>query len=126
EYLSQARAVTPAALRSPVHLGRAARLLRRLHSIEGPCRRYDPVGYAAEYTEHPALALCAADRRRASELHELARAYRTRFTSDVLCHNDLVASNVLDDDGLKLVDFEYAVTAAPVLDIAGLAALNDF
>src|SRR5690606_36576054 len=42
-----------------------------------------------------------------------------------LCHNDLVASNVLDDGELKLVDFEYAVTAAPVLDIAGLAALND-
>ena len=33
---------------------------------------------------------------------------------------------MLDDGGLKLVDFEYAVTAAPVLDIAGLAALNDF
>src|SRR5690606_39534213 len=60
------------------------------------------------------------------ELFELARAYRARYPSEVLCHNDLVASNVLDDGDLKLVDFEYAVTAAPVLDLAGIAALNDF
>ena len=44
----------------------------------------------------------------------------------VLCHNDLVAANVLDDGDLVLVDFEYAVRSAPVLDLAGLAGLNDY
>jgi thiamine kinase-like enzyme len=45
---------------------------------------------------------------------------------NVLCHNDLVAANVLDDGNLVLVDFEYAVRAAPVLDLAGLAGMNDY
>ena len=36
------------------------------------------------------------------------------------------APNVLDDGGLVLVDFEYAVRAAPVLDLAGLAGMNDY
>jgi thiamine kinase-like enzyme len=126
EHLSKAQPMTPDALKTPENIARAARLLKRLHTIKRECRRYDPEAFAAQYLTAPALVLAAVDRRRATELRELARAYRTRYPSVVLCHNDLVASNVLDDGGLKLVDFEYAVTAAPVLDIAGLAALNDF
>src|SRR5690606_34341743 len=40
---------------------------------------------------------------------------------------DLVASNILEDGGrVWLNDFEYGVNAAPVLDLASLAAMNDF
>lgn len=127
EHLGRARPLSAAALKEPSNIARVARLLRSLHVIRRPLRRYDPEAFAAEYTRGLADVLGAADRRRAAELHQLARAYRTRFPSLVLCHNDLVASNVLDDGGeLRLVDFEYAVTAAPVLDLAGLAVMNDF
>lgn len=126
EYLAGARSMTRQTLASPQNAGRIARLLRRLHGLELALREFDPEAYAAAYTRGLDDALGAIDRRRVDELFELARAYRARYPSEVLCHNDLVASNVLDDGDLKLVDFEYAVTAAPVLDLAGIAALNDF
>lgn len=128
EHLSRARPMTAAALKAPENVGRVARVLKRLHTIRRPFRRYDAEAFAAQYTRHLEPALSAADRRLAAELHDLARHYRMRYPSLVLCHNDLVPSNVLVDGsgGLKLVDFEYAVMAAPVLDLAGIAALNDF
>ena len=52
--------------------------------------------------------------------------YDATHAPTVLCHNDLVAANVLDDGRLVLVDFEYAVRGAPVLDLAGLAGMNDY
>ena len=42
------------------------------------------------------------------------------------CHNDLVAANVLAGAKLRLIDFEYAAQAAPVLDLASLAAMNGY
>ena len=126
EHLAKARPMTPEDLKDPRNIPRAARLLKRLHTIRRPLRRYDPEAFAEQYTRNLRERLGAADATRAEEMHSLARAYRTRFPPLVLCHNDLVASNVLDDGELKLVDFEYAVMAAPVLDIAGLAAMNDF
>lgn len=120
EYLRGASPVAPAALKTPENIQRAARLLRRLHTIRPVLRPFDPEAF-----EPRGLTLDAAQRRLAVEFHELAHAYKLRHRSVVLCHNDLVSSNILDDGELKLVDFEYAVQAAPVLDIAGLAALND-
>jgi thiamine kinase-like enzyme len=38
----------------------------------------------------------------------------------------LVAANVLETGDLMLIDFEYAARAAPILDLASLAAMNDF
>src|SRR5690606_28934142 len=125
EHLAKARPMTPEDLKDPRNIPRAARLLKRLHTIRRPLRRYDPEAFAEQYTGALRDRLGAADRSRAEELRALARAYRTRFPSVVLCHHDLVASNVLEDGGLKLVDFEYAVMAAPVLDVAGLAAVID-
>ena len=43
---------------------------------------------------------------------------------DCLCHNDLHTGNLLLDEQLWLVDFEYAVLAAPIVDIASYAAFN--
>jgi thiamine kinase-like enzyme len=91
-------------------------------------RAFDPVAFAAEYLESLGgeRALPVVQRPFADALTMLARDYRARYPHMVLCHNDLVASNILDDGGLWLIDFEYAVTAAPVLDIAGIAAMNDY
>ncbi len=127
EHLAASRPLSSAALRTPESAARLARLLRQLHTIRRPYRAFDPEAFAARYTSAAAERLDADSRERATELHALARSYRTRFPNFVLCHNDLVAANVLDDGAeLRLVDFEYAVTAAPVLDLAGVAAMNDF
>jgi thiamine kinase-like enzyme len=62
----------------------------------------------------------------ADELLELTRRYDARYAPTAFCHNDLVAANVLDDGELALVDFEYAVRAEPLLDLANCAGMNGF
>ena len=84
---------------------------------------------ATDIAERYVADLAAAGRRDVTlseELARLARAYDGRYGADSLCHNDLVAANVLDDGGLVLVDFEYAVCGAPILDLASLAGMNDY
>src|SRR5207244_398033 len=41
----------------------------------------------------------------------------------VLCHNDLLAANILDDGAqVWLVDWEYAGIGHPLFDLAGISA----
>lgn len=52
---------------------------------------------------------------------------QTRRFEPVLCHNDLLASNlVADNDHVWLVNWEYAGIGNPLFDLAGLAANNAF
>lgn len=128
EHLRGARPVDARTLKSPEGIRRAAALLKRLHRLRIAIRPFDPERFAAQYLS----GACAEEhlderhRRLARELRALAREYRRRYPSIVVCHNDLVPSNILDDGRLRLVDFEYAVLAAPILDLAGLAASSGF
>lgn len=131
EYFSGARPWDPPAARRAANVERIAELLRKLHAVA-----VDVPPYAATSVAERYLAALAADRARtgraaieerwAAELVELAGRYDAAYPPAVLCHNDLVAANVLDAGDLKLVDFEYAVLGAPILDLAGLAAMNDY
>ena len=56
----------------------------------------------------------------------LAAAYDAESSATTLCHHDLVAENILDDGQLWFIDFEYAVCAEPLLDLASLASMNNF
>ncbi len=128
KHLRGARPVGVEMLRSDEGIRQVAALLKRLHRLRTEIRPFDP----ERFTEQYLTGKCAEDRlddrqrRLARELRTLARGYRSRYPSIVVCHNDLVPSNILDDGRLRLVDFEYAVLAAPILDLAGLAALNGF
>jgi thiamine kinase-like enzyme len=133
EYRAGARPWTAADARAAPNIVRAGALLRALHRVE-----VNAPGYVAERFAREYLAVLSAgagakrarlDERAhtwATELLALARHYDAVHPPSVLCHNDLVAANVLDDGDLVLVDFEYAVRGAPVLDLAGLAGLNDY
>jgi thiamine kinase-like enzyme len=145
DYRKAARAWTASDARRPRNVERAAALLRALHAV-----RVEAPAFAAERTARGYVAalahatdaggkgrsasglgvawptLTSRDRRWANELVELARHYDVAHPPIALCHNDLVAANVLDDGGLVLVDFEYAVRGAPILDLAGLAGMNDY
>ncbi len=145
DYRKSARAWTAGDARQPRNVERAAELLRALHAVrvaapafaaERIARGY--VGALARAADVPGNArgainlaaprpaLVPRDRRWADELLELARHYDAAYPATALCHNDLVAANVLDDGSLVLVDFEYAARAAPILDLAGLAGMNDY
>jgi thiamine kinase-like enzyme len=145
DYREAARAWTPTDARRPRNVERAAALLRALHAVrvDAPAFAAERIsrGYVAAFarasdadeTARSAGGLGVAwprvvprDRRWADELLDLARRYDAAHPPTALCHNDLVAANVLDDGRLVLVDFEYAVRAAPILDLAGLAGMNDY
>jgi thiamine kinase-like enzyme len=125
EYRGNARAWSAAQSREPRNVERAAELLRALHHV-----RVDAPPFAAgQVAESYFAALGAATLPHAAwaeELLRLARVYETRYAPDTLCHHDLTAENILDDGALVLVDFEYAVRGAPILDLASLAGMNDY
>ena len=116
--------------RHPRNVERLAAILRTLHSVDIELPTFAAERVAADYLAAPAVAR-AGDRdvhaaRWGDELLALARHYDARYAPTAFCHNDLVAANVIDDGDLALVDFEYAVRADPVLDLASLAGMNGF
>ena len=133
-WLADARVWTQATARRPHDISRIAALLRKLHTLNIDLPPFQARQVAQRY-------ISEAHRRKpqdtdtetdtdtaelARELTTLAKRYDDRFPPTAVCHNDLVAANILDTGELKLVDFEYAVRAAPVLDLASLAAMNRY
>lgn len=133
-YAADARPWDAAAVHEPRNVERAAALLRALHAVDVDAPPYSAVGIAERYAGSLREARGRHSRARAleepdwaRELDRLAARYDMRHTPEVLCHNDLAAANILDDGRrLKLIDFEYAVRSAPILDLAGLVAMNDY
>jgi thiamine kinase-like enzyme len=122
---------TPHLARHPVNIPRIAALLRALHAVavDLPVFRVERTAgeYLAALEGGGARALPHAERAWADELLRLARQFDASCEPTAFCHNDLVAANVLDiGAGLLLVDFEYAVRSAPLLDLASLAGMNDY
>lgn len=89
------------ALREPEHLSRLAERLRELHSLPLSGAGYTPADAARCY------ARAAGDPTAAAPVIERLRQLPP--APAVLCHNDLVASNVIENDGrLRFIDWEYA------------------
>ena len=139
-YLRDAKSLSAERTKDRTNIDRIAAMLRRLHSLPAPdgLRTFSPTDLARIYVnaaddsaraprEKMDERQFAEERLRWSvEFRRLAQAYEAAFKPTALCHNDLVAANILDDGRLWLVDFEYAVRADPILDLAGLAGLNGF
>ncbi len=127
-YVPHARAWTAGDARWTDNIVRLAKLLRGLHRLRTDLPPFDAPSAAIGYLKRAEGADQMAPEQPdwAGELERLARVYDEQQCDTVLCHNDLVAANVLDDGRLWLVDFEYAVSGSPVLDLAGVAGMNDF
>jgi thiamine kinase-like enzyme len=83
--------------------------------------------YLAALAKSPAHAPTAEEKRWADELTRLGRDFDASYAPTAFCHNDLVAANILiDGAAARLIDFEYAGLGTPLLDLASLAAMNDF
>ena len=115
----------------PISIAMVARLLRALHAIRVEIPVYDVESIAARYLAEldveTGRSLSAAERSWADELLRRARDFEVRHAATAFCHTDLVASNILTDGAsARLIDFEYAGLAAPLLDLASFAGLNAF
>ncbi len=117
-------------VRQPAVIAAIARLLRALHElpIELPVIAVERI--AAQYlavTGAGERTVTTTERDRGDELTRLARDFDASYAATAFCHNDLVASNILSGGAAaRLIDFEYAGRAAPLLDLANLGAMNDF
>jgi len=128
KYLADAATWTAIDAQEPMNIARLSRRLRELHQIEHDLPSYSAVSVAKEYgrTVESAQSLTPEQRDWTQEFLELARAYDEVSVPTVICHQDLVAENILDDGQLWIIDFEYAVRAEPILDLAGVAGMNNF
>jgi thiamine kinase len=98
----------------PDALARLAVLLRDVHALPPAGRRFDALSAARAYAEQLGTP-------RACRLYEAAAEAFAEIlpAPPVLCHNDPVCGNILEsDDGLRLIDWEYAGIGDPFFDLA--------
>lgn len=100
-------------LLSAQNLARLARLLRRLHASPLAGKPFDPLQAAIRYADQ--LGTPGAERVHAELID---RHSEMEKSTQVLCHNDLVAGNILDGEKLMLIDWEYAGIGDPFFDLA--------
>lgn len=126
EYVETAAAVDVATLREPAAIGEVVPLLRQLHSLDAGIPAFSPIAYSQDYLASIGgrAFLSGDDRARFVELVELAAAPISGRRC--LCHNDLAADNILLGATPRLIDFDYACIAMPVVDLASLAIMNGF
>ena len=114
EYLP-GRALAASDLADRRTLADLAGLLRRLHRLPRCGVSFEPAAVASAYfaglgdTADPTAERC---RRIVASAPTPTRLR--------CCHNDVTAENVIRNDGLKLIDFEYARDNEPLFDLAGL------
>jgi len=125
EFLHGARTWSADDFREPGNFTRVADRLRELHRVEHDLPAFYAVPVAERYIKCFAKRQLTGEQQGwARELEALASAYDAESSPGVLCHNDLVAANILDDGEVWFIDFEYAVCAEPILDLAGLVSMN--
>jgi thiamine kinase-like enzyme len=108
-----------------------AGLMRRVHELDIPlpARIMSPPAWVSCYRRATPRPPQGADR---NELHRAADSRLRQLaglpsSGQVLCHGDLHALNLIDDDhSLILLDWEYAHVSEPLWDLAGWSANNDF
>jgi len=107
------------------NIRRLAAVLRVLHRVPADLPVFAAEQIARRYVAAlPQEVIPPSAAKWGEELIALAQRYDERYAPTAFCHNDLVAANVLDDGQLVLVDFEYAVRADPLLDLANFAGMN--
>lgn len=100
----------------PAGLEQLAGTLRQLHALPAAVAPvFNPAQAARTYARGigttAAVALGEKTARLASQL--LAPGHRRS-----LCHNDLVYSNIIGSDPVRLIDWEYAAVGDPLFDLA--------
>lgn len=126
EFVPDAGPASAAALRDSQTIGRLVAVLERLHGLPAEIPAFEPLACARRYldTIGGRDALGQQDAARYEELVGLASAFDPGRSA--ICHNDLVADNILLGDAVTLVDFDYSVASSPLLDLANLAEMNRF
>lgn len=104
-------------LNDDAHLRQLAIALRKLHALPLTGRQFDAVGAARDYARR---ATDADEHKVRKCLGMIESAPRPQDLS--LCHNDLVAENIISTPEVRFLDWEYACDNDPLFDLATVAA----
>jgi thiamine kinase-like enzyme len=122
------RPLPPEELREPGRLAQVARAVRAVHDGPRFPATFDSFAVVEAYAETAAARGAAlptglAGARRAAR--EIASALRGPEHTPVPCHNDLLNANfILDDAGVRIVDWEYAGMGNRYFDLGNLSINN--
>ena len=111
-------------LLDPATLARLATVLRRLHRLPPVGTRFDPAAAARRYAAQLGTLRASELARR---VEDAVAATQRHPAQPALCHNDLVAENMLGtaEQGILLIDWEYAAVGDPLFDLAVVARHHD-
>jgi len=129
----EGRTLTPNDLRQDAMLPRLVEVIRACHTrmiahLRGPLLMFWPFHILRDY----AATLRERHSRWTPELPRLSETASRleRLVGPVaiaFCHNDLLASNLIDDGRkLWLIDWDYAGFNSPLFDLSNLASNNEF
>lgn len=106
----------------------ASQALTRLHAVPPPvgARSLAPLPLLRSYWQVVGTrAASLASRLQSLHAVVLARAAEVQGGSTVFCHADLHHRNLIDADGLRMLDWEYAGAAETYFDLASFSQSND-
>ena len=113
-------------LASEPMLGEVASTLRALHGAGPVNARFEVATVVRRY--HEVASARGVDEPfdfdGASAVLERVSAARP-FRASAFCHNDLLASNILYDDRVRILDWEYAGMGDPFFDLANYSVNQD-
>jgi thiamine kinase len=109
-------------LQDPGNFDALCELLRRVHALPLSGSRFDPADVAKRYTGN----LESRQGLHAFAVH-CADVISSVPPSDAVavCHNDVVAQNIISTPALKLLDWEYACDNDPLFDLASLVGYHN-
>ncbi len=116
------RAWEEADISVPANLEKLAALLRDVHALPKSGHRTDMVAVAETYEAY--LEKRHGLHSFATHCVEVIRS--VPMNDDVTCcHNDIVAANVIQGSGLKLIDWEFASDNDPMFDLASAIGFHN-
>lgn len=111
----EGRSWTARDLQSVENLALLGPLLRRLHAVRPVGKSFEPLAAARRYARAGSGEQSARWLTEAAALQAELDALERR---NCLCHNDLVAENILGGPEPGLIDWEYAAVGDPMFDLA--------
>ncbi len=90
--------------------------LRELHALPLCGQRFNGMAAAAYYATH------APDQKTAERCLAAVAALPWESAELAFCHNDLAMGNLLVDDEIRFIDWEYACDNSPLFDVATVIA----
>ncbi|MFK7885963.1 MAG: phosphotransferase [Gammaproteobacteria bacterium] len=109
----EGRPWTDADLHDPAQLTRLGKTMREVHQLDCAARPAD-----VRATIHHYARLSGDARAAQWRDHALTQLEGVSARDPVVCHRDVTAANIVDQERLCLIDWEYAAHGDPLFDLA--------